>query len=236
MIKIKSNINIPVHVAIIPDGNRRWAREKGFPTLEGHRKGFERVFNICKKSREMGIKIITFWAFSTDNWKRSKEEVNYLMKMYSNMIEKYLKEANKNKIRIIHLGRKDRLNKELREKIIKAEKQTKTFDKYYLAIALDYGGKDEIIRAVRKINIDGLKINDLDEGSFEKFLDTKDLPQSSPDLIIRTSGEKRHSGFLMWQGAYSEYIFSSKYLPDFTEQDFEKCILEFNNRQRRFGG
>lgn len=220
--------NIPNHVAIIPDGNRRWAKERGLPTFEGHRKGFQALINIGKKARELGIKILTVWAFSTENWKRSSEEVSYLMNLYEMMLEKYLKEALKEKIRIIHLGRKDRINKTLKNKIINIEEKTKNFTRYYLCIGLDYGGRDEIVRAIKKSS-------NLSEDNFNQFLDTKDLPYPNPDLIIRTGGEQRLSGFLLWQSQYSELIFVDKYLPDYSIDDFENNIIEFSKRQRRFG-
>jgi len=218
---------IPVHVALICDGNRRWAREKNLPTLKGHQKGFEQTIKIAKKARKMGVKIFTLWAFSTENWDRTKEEINYLMNLYEKMIDKYIKEALKEKIRLIHLGRKDRLRSSLLKKICEAEEKTKNFTKHYLCIGLDYGGRDEILRAINKVP-ENFKL-------IEKQLDTKDLPQSDVDLIIRTGGEQRLSGFMLWQGAYAEYIFVKKYLPDFTENDFEKCIEEYSKRQRRFG-
>lgn len=224
--------DIPNHVAIIPDGNRRWAKEKRKTTYEGHRKGFEGLIKITRKARELGIKVFTVWAFSTENWKRSKEEVGYLMKLYEIMLDKYLAEALKDGIRIIHLGRKDRINKNLKNKIINIEEKTKNFDKYYLCIALDYGGRDEIMRGINKIRNSQSVISEFD---FNKYLDTKDLPYPNPDLIIRTSGEARTSGFLTWQSAYSEYIFVKKYLPDYSEDDFEKTINDFSKRQRRFG-
>lgn len=219
---------IPTHVAIILDGNRRWAKERGLPTFEGHRQGFERFKNIVKIAREKGVKILTLWAFSTENWKRSKEEVSYLMKLYEKIIDSYLSEAKKNQTRLIHIGRKDRINDILRQKLIKAEEETKNYQKNYLALALDYGGRDEIIRAIKKAR-------NLNSNNFEQFLDTKDLPQQDVDLVIRTSGEKRTSGFLIWQAAYAEYIFYPKYLPDFTPADFDKCLEEYSQRQRRYG-
>lgn len=225
-------MNIPKHVAIIPDGNRRWAKEKGKNTYEGHKKGFEQLIKIAKKARNLGVKVFTVWAFSTENWKRSNEEVGYLMKLYEVMLDKYLSEALKDEVRIIHLGRKDRINNSLKNKIINIEEKTKNFDKSFLCIALDYGGRDEIIRGLNKIRNSQSVI---DESNFNNFLDTKDLPFPNPDLIIRTSGETRTSGFLTWQAAYSEYIFIDKYLPDYTDSDFEKTIVEFSKRQRRFG-
>ena len=207
--------NILNHVAIIPDGNRRWAKERGLPTFKGHRKGFQMLINIGKRSRELGIKIFTVWAFSTENWKRSSGEIDYLMNLYDIMLEKYFKEALKEKIRVIHLGRKDRINKTLKNKIINIEEKTKNFTQHYL-------------RATKKGS-------NLSEVNFSQFLDTKDLPYPNPDLIIRTGGEQRLSGFLLWQSQYSELMFIKKYLPDFGPEDFEKCISSFVRRQRRFG-
>lgn len=215
---------IPRHVALIPDGNRRWAKEKGLSTYEGHKKGFDQIVSIGKKARKIGIKILTVWAFSTENWKRTPEEISYLMKLFEIMIGKFLRDAMKEEVRIIHLGRKDRLDKKLINKILEVEEKTKKFDKYYLCVALDYGGRDEIERAV--------KVN---KNNFSKFLDTKDLPYPDPDLIIRTGGEQRLSGFMLWQSQYSELKFVKKYLPDYSDLDFEKTIQEFSARQRRFG-
>jgi len=226
------NTNIPNHVAIIPDGNRRWAKEKGKNTYEGHKKGFDQLIKIAKKARNLGIKVFTVWAFSTENWKRSKEEVNYLMKLYEIMLDKYLSEALKDNIRIIHLGRKDRINDSLKNKIINIEEKTKKFDKSYLCIALDYGGRDEIERTISKIKNQRSKFGKI---NLNKFLDTKDLPFPDPDLIIRTGGEQRLSGFMLWQSQYAELEFVKKYLPDYTDSDFENTIKEFSERQRRFG-
>lgn len=222
-------MNIPNHVAIIPDGNRRWAKEKGKNTYEGHKKGFEELIKIARKARNLGIKVFTVWAFSTENWKRSKEEVGYLMKLYEVMLDKYLSEALKDEVRIIHLGRKDRINDSLKNKIINIEEKTKNFDKSFLCIALDYGGRDEIVRGIRNSK------SAIEELNFNKYLDTKDLPFPDPDLIIRTGGEQRVSGFMLWQSQYSELVFEKKYLPDYSDKDFEKTIIEFTKRQRRFG-
>lgn len=225
----------PYHVAIIPDGNRRWAGKNGLYSFEGHKKGFERAIEICDKAREMGIKILTFWAFSTENWQRNEKEVNYLMRLYGIMIDKNLKNALQNQTRIIHLGRKDRINISLKNKISQAEEKTKNFTKYYFCIALDYGGQDEMIRAIKKINPDTASGQNLTQENFGQFLDTKDLPYPEVDLIIRTSSELRTSGFMIYQAAYAEYIFYHKYFPDFSSSDFEQCIKEFQQRQRRFG-
>lgn len=227
--------NIPLHVAIIPDGNRRWAKKRGLPVFEGHRRGFDRAFEIVKKAREVNIKILTLWAFSTENWKRSKQEVNNLMYLYRIMIDKNLEQALKQKVRIVHLGRKDRIDSDLREKIINAEKKTKNFKRYYLCIALDYGGRDEILRAIERLLKERNLNQQMTEENFNQLLDTKVLPYPNVDLVIRTSGEQRISGFMLWQAAYSEYIFYPKFFPDFSPDDFEKCIKEYQKRQRRFG-
>ena len=225
-----ASINIPKHVAIIPDGNRRWAKARGLPSFEGHRRGFSVLSKIAKKAREIGVKVFTVWAFSTENWNRSEKEVNYLMDMYEKWIDENLKTAIRDKIRIIHLGRKDRIRKSLLKKLSDTESKTKKFNKSYLCIALDYGGKDEILRAIKKI-----KNKNLEENEFNKYLDTKDLPYPKIDCVIRTSGEFRSSGFMLWQSAYSEYIVVKKHLPDFSVQDFEKCIGIYSKRIRRFG-
>lgn len=226
-------IKIPTHLAIIPDGNRRWARERGLPTFEGHRLGYQRGIELGEKARELGIKHLTFWAFSTENWNRTKEEISYLMKIFKNLVDQYLKEALKNEIKIIHLGRKDRIDQELRDKISIAEEKTKNFNRYYLNLALDYGGRDEIIRAIEKIKTIDNNSLEITQDNFSQFLDTFEIPD--PDLVIRTSGEIRTSGFMIWQSAYSEWIFYPKYFPDFTPADLEKCLEEFARRQRRFG-
>jgi len=243
--------NIPNHVAIIPDGNRRWAKNKGLPTLEGHRKGFEAANADIRRSRDLGIHTMTLWAFSTENWNRSKEEVDYLMALYENNIDSNLKEAKKEGARIIHLGRKDRIPASLRAKVIKAEEETKDFTNFVLNIALDYGGHDEILRATEGIFADieagKLKIEDIKNEIgkykdkypyylFTNYLDTKNQPNPYPDLVIRTSGEQRLSGFLSWQCAYSELYFTDLHMPDFGPEEFTKAIEDFSNRNRRFGG
>ncbi|MEX1052523.1 MAG: polyprenyl diphosphate synthase [Patescibacteria group bacterium] len=225
-----SNI-IPKHIAIIPDGNRRWAKKKGLPTFEGHRRGFEIMRTVGRRVRELGIKILTVWAFSTENWNRSEEEIEYLMDIYESWVDMHLAEALRDKVRIIHIGRDDRIRESLRLKLKNAEQKTKKFDKYYLCIALDYGGKDEIVRAINSIK----KNSKVDEKGFEKYLDTKEVPFPNPDLVIRTSGEFRTSGFMPWQTIYSEYIILEKYFPDFTIKDLEECLTIYSKRKRRFG-
>ena len=226
---------IPNHIAIIPDGNRRWAKAHNLPTLAGHKKGFEVAVKIGRKIRSLGINTLTMWAFSTENWNRTPKEVSYLMKMYEIFVEKNLKEALKEKIRIIHIGRKDRIPKSLLEKLKKSEEKTKDFSDYVLNIAIDYGGRDEIVRSIKKISNFKFQISNLTEDNFSQFLDTANQPYPNPDLIIRTSGEQRTSGLMIWQAAYAEYIFLQKHFPDLKDEDIELAIEEYSARQRRFG-
>lgn len=228
-------MNIPTHVAMILDGNRRWAKERGLPTLEGHRRGLDALIKVAKKARKLGIRILTVWAFSTENWDRTKKEKDYLMGLFESAVDSYLKEALKDEVRLIHLGRKDRIPVRLKEKIMRAEAKTERFTKHYFVVALDYGGRDDIIRAINEIKDPRSKIKSVTEEVLDSFLDTKSLPQSDVDLVIRTGGEMRTSGFLLWQAEYAEYIFFDKYMPDMTPDDFEQCIKNYSQRQRRFG-
>jgi undecaprenyl diphosphate synthase len=241
---------VPDHVAIIPDGNRRWARARGWHTFKGHKQGFDRVPELVRVGREMGIHTMTLWAFSTENWNRTKEEIGYLMKMYEEMVEKNLREAHKYEARIIHLGRKDRIPASLLKKVVKAEGETRGYKKHVLNIALDYGGHDEIIRAVGRIISESRIQNpefriDQEVGKyrgeyaiykFAEYLDTREQPYPYVDLVIRTSGEQRTSGLLSWQTAYAEYYFLAEHFPDFTKEKLEEAVMEFSRRRRRFGG
>lgn len=244
---MQNELNIPNHIVIIPDGNRRWAKSKGLPSFEGHRKGFETANADIRKARELGIHTLTLWGFSTENWNRSKEEIDYLMKLFETNIENNLEEAKKSEARIYHLGRKDRLPKPLLEKIAKAEEETKNFEKHVLNIGLDYGGHDEILRAIKKAMEDGTTAESLSEVTgklkdkypyygFKKYLDTKDQPYPYPDLIIRTSGEQRLSGFMSWQMAYAELYFAEVHMPDFGPEELVKALEDYSSRNRRFGG
>lgn len=235
MLKKDKDILVPQHIAIIPDGNRRWATEHGLPSLQGHKKGFEVAQVLARKIRASGVPTLTFWAFSTENWKRDGREIKYLMQFYNKFLEKNLLGAEEEKVRYIHLGRKDRLPGGLLKKIEQLESQTQKFKQYYLNFALDYGGHDEILRAVRKIVQKGVKSDEINEKIIEENLDTANEPYPNPDLIIRTSGENRTSGFMPWQAAYAEYIFIDKFFPDLTERDIDWAIAEYQRRQRRFG-
>jgi len=223
-----------LHIGIIPDGNRRWAREKNLAIWKGHSRALEssKLKSLIDISKKYNIKYLTFWGFSTENWKRSFEEKEYLFKLFEKAIEDFSIFFNKEDIKFRHIGRKDRFPKKLLYKIQNLEKQTKNNKSFNFSVCLDYGGRDEIIRAVNKIINSGIK--KVNEEVFKSFLDTRELPYL--DIIIRTSGEKRLSGFFPFQGAYAELFFVKKYFPDFSEKDFEKIIKDFNKRDRRFGG
>ena len=234
------------HVAIIPDGNRRWAKERGLPTLVGHKKGFERARELVRVSREMGIHTMTLWGFSTENWSRAKNEVRYLMKLFHDLIDENLREAHKSGARIIHLGRRDRIPGSLLKKIVTAEEETKGYTKHVLNIGLDYGGQDELLRAIAKVQELRITNNELRKEigkqgkypiyKFAEYLDTAGQPYPYVDLMIRTSGEMRTSGLLLWQAAYAEYYVAPENFPDFTAERFGEVIDDFCRRERRFGG
>ena len=228
--KVKTDV-IPNHVAIIMDGNRRWAKKHGLPPFEGHRAGSVAFEKILEKAKKMGIKCLSTWAFSTENWKRSKEEVDALFKLIEKMVKKYADRCVKEKARFIHIGRKDRIPESLRNLISKTEERTKEFKDWIIALAIDYGGHDEIVRASQKVLNKKLELND---ENIEKNLDTAGIPQV--DLIIRTGGEKRLSGFMSWQCAYAELYFIDTMFPDFSPKKFEEAIKDFSKRERRFGG
>lgn len=222
---------VPQHVAIIMDGNRRWAKERGFPSFEGHRKGAEAFEKLIQKANDMGIKCLSTWAFSTENWKRSEDEVTKLFSLIEESIKKWGEKCKKENVRFVHLGRKDRIPESLKKVIQKMEKETEKFTKASVVMAIDYGGHDELIRSIEKILKKGKKIT---PENIEKNLDTTDLPQI--DYIIRTGGEKRLSGFMSWQSAYAELYFTDTYFPAFTPKKFQDAINEFSRRERRFGG
>lgn len=225
------NLNIPLHVAIISDGNRRWAKSRMLPSLMGHKAGVDTYEELITKAKEMGIKVLTGWAFSTENWKRSKDEVDGLFGLVKQFAQKFKEKCIREEIRFVHIGRKDRLPDFLLAEINEMEEKTKHFDGFTFVAAVDYGGHDELVRATRKIVEKGLEIN---EENIENHLDTAGLPPV--DLIIRTGGEQRLSGYLPWQSAYAELFFTPKYLPDFKADEFEKAVLDFAGRERRFGG
>lgn len=229
--------NIPKHIAIIMDGNGRWAKERGFPRTAGHREGIKRVKEIVNAAGELGIKVLTFFAFSTENWNRPKKEVNMLMRYLDDFLDKQINELDKNNIRFIVIGRDRPLPEYILNKIKKAEEKTKNNTSMVMVLALNYGAKQEIVDAVRKFTYSVMNgktsIEDLDIEEFSRYLYTSNLPD--PDLLIRTSGEMRISNFLLWQLSYAELYFSKKYWPDFKRNELEKAIAEFQRRERRFG-
>ncbi|HKM22837.1 MAG TPA: isoprenyl transferase [Lachnospiraceae bacterium] len=230
-------MNVPNHIAIILDGNGRWAKSKGMPRNYGHAQGSKNVEMICEEAYKMGVQYLTVYAFSTENWNRPKEEVDALMKLLRNYMKTCLKTAAKNRMCVRVLGDKTGLDADIRERIEELEQATKDNDGLHFQIALNYGSKDEILRAVNHL------IEDRENGKISKdkvtaeclegYLDTAGLPD--PDLLIRTSGEQRISNFLLWQLAYAEFYFADVHWPDFSKEELIKAIEVYNSRDRRFG-
>jgi undecaprenyl diphosphate synthase len=225
---------VPRHVAIIMDGNGRWAKARGLPRLAGHRAGTENLRPILEASAEFGIEILTIWAFSTENWRRPEAEVKGLLRILQQMIRRELKELHKQGVKLRHLGRLDRLPESLQKQVLDAIELTKNNDRIVLNVAFDYGGRSEIVQAVKRIIRDGIPAQDVDEALISSYLYTGGQPD--PDLIVRTSGELRTSGFMMWQSAYSEYYITPTFWPDFDREELYRALLEFSQRDRRFGG
>lgn len=231
-------MTVPNHVAIILDGNGRWAKRKGMPRSYGHVKGCENLEKVCSVAKELGVKYLTVYAFSTENWKRSKEEVDSLMKLFRNYMKKCLKIAKENRMRVKIIGDPSAFDLDLQEKIKELEAYSAEFDELHFQIALNYGSRDEITRAVRQMGEDiqkgVLDPKQIQEDTISSYLDTRELPD--PDLLIRTSGEERLSNFLMWQLAYTEFYFTDVPWPEFDKVEFEKAIAKYNQRDRRYGG
>lgn len=220
------------HIAIIMDGNRRWAKEHNLPSMMGHKKGVEALKKVVKASHKFGIKYLTMYAFSTENWNRKKEEVDFLMNLLANTIKNELNELFDNGVKLTFIGNLSVLNSNLQNILYEAVEKTKNNEGVNLQIAINYGARDEIVRAVNEIIKSDIK--EVDAEIFEKFLYTKNLP--SPDLLIRTGGEMRVSNYLLWQIAYSEFYITKKYWPEFDEEALIDSIKEFSERQRRYGG
>lgn len=236
-ITLPRGTKIPDHIVIIPDGNRRWARAKGLPAHKGHQAGAEVLTDLLRTARGLGVHTATFWGLSTENWReRSEKEVEWLMKIIKKLMEEHLKEAMKEGVRIIHLGRKDRLPRTLIKKIEEVERKTAKNRKYIFNIALDYGGQDEIVRAVQKMLSDDISPKKVDTKLIDSYMDTANQPYPYPDLIIRTSGEQRTSGILLWQSHYAETYWEQDHFPDFTPEKLKEAILDYSRRRRRFGG
>lgn len=238
LVKGDNAMNVPRHVAIILDGNGRWARSKGMPRNYGHAQGSKNVERICEEAWRMGIKYLTVYAFSTENWSRPRDEVDALMKLLRNYMKTCLKTAAKNDMKVRVIGDKTRLDEDIRSRIAELEEATKNNGGLNFQIALNYGSRDEIVRAVRKIARDAkegkLEPESITPEVISSYLDTHDIPD--PDLLIRTSGEERLSNFLLWQLAYSEFYFTDVLWPDFTKEELMKAIEQYNSRDRRYGG
>ena len=223
--------DVPQHIAIIPDGNRRWARDKNLPAILGHKKGADNFEKLADYCRSIGVKCVTMWVFSTENWKRSKDEIESLFELVRGYMDHYKNKCIKEKINFLHIGRKDRLPQDILDVIAEMEEKTKSFTDFTICLAADYGGHDEIIRAIKKM---AKKATEITEELLSSHLDTAGLP--ALDLIIRPGGEYRLSGFMTWQSEYAEYYYTPKYFPDFSTADMETAISNFSQRERRFGG
>ena len=233
----ENRMRVPNHIAIILDGNGRWAKKRGMPRSYGHVKGCENLEDICEVAKELGVKYLTVYAFSTENWKRSKEEVDGLMKLFRNYLKKCIKISQKNNMRVKVIGDVSAFDPDIQESIAKLEHFSKDFTELHFQIALNYGSRDEITRAVNRMLEDqkaGKLETPVEEETISNYLDTAGIPD--PDLMIRTSGELRLSNYLLWQLAYSEFYFTDVPWPDFKKEELVKAIEKYNERDRRYGG
>jgi len=224
---------IPTHVGIIMDGNGRWALSRGLPRLAGHRAGTENLRHIIEACIEFGIKYLTIYAFSTENWGRPAEEVQGLLRIFEDVLKRELQELHDQGVQLRHIGHLERLKPSFRKKVVEAIEYTKNNDRLVLNIAFNYGGRDEIVCAIQKMIEDGVKPEAVTDELVAQYLFTAGVPD--PDLIIRTSGELRVSNFLIWQGAYSEWYFPATYWPDFDKEELRKALVDFSQRERRYG-
>lgn len=231
-------MRVPNHIAIILDGNGRWAKAKGMPRSYGHVKGCANLETICDDMKELGVRYLTVYAFSTENWKRSKEEVDSLMNLFRNYLKKCIKISRKNKMRVRVLGDITAFDEDIQQKIRELEEFSKDYEELFFQIALNYGGRDEIVRGIRKLAQDAVdgKVSpgEITEDVFEGYLDTAGIPD--PDFLIRTRGEQRLSNYLLWQLAYTEFYFTDVAWPDFHKPELIKAIEKYNERDRRYGG
>ncbi len=232
-----SQMKIPNHVAIILDGNGRWAKKRLMPRNYGHMQGAKTVEKICEDAWNMGIHYLTVYAFSTENWKRPENEVNALMKLLKNYLKDCIERSNSNDMRVRVIGDKTALSDEIREKIAELEEMTKNNTGLNFTIAINYGSRDEMVRAMKKMAVDikngNVSEDEISEEAFGNYLDTVGIPD--PDLLIRTSGEQRLSNYLLWQLAYTEFYFTDVLWPDFSKKDLEDAVFAYNKRDRRFG-
>ena len=224
---------LPRHVAMIMDGNGRWALSRGLPRLAGHKAGTENLRRVIRASAEFGIKYLTIYAFSTENWGRPPEEVKGLMYILEDVIDRELAELNKEGVQLRHIGRLERLAPSLQKKVLYAIELTKNNDRLTLNVAFNYGGRDEIVNAIQNIMKDGIPPEEVTDALVSKYLYTAGVPD--PDLIIRTSGELRVSNFLIWQAAYSEWYVTPTYWPDFNKEEYQRALETFAGRDRRYG-
>jgi undecaprenyl diphosphate synthase len=222
---------VPAHVGIIMDGNGRWAQSRGLPRTQGHLEGLKAAKRIVKAASDLGILYLTLYVFSTENWKRAGEEVGFIMSLIKKYLRGELNFYRENRIRIRHAGDPAGLSPDIAEDLRTAGADTKNFGGMQVILALNYGGRDEIVRAVRRLAADAAAVT---EAAIQERLDNSDVPD--PDLVIRTAGEFRISNFLLWEGAYTEYVISQKFWPDFTEEDLVLAVENYQNRDRRFGG
>ena len=232
-----SDLKIPTHVSIIMDGNGRWAKKRGMPRTFGHKRGAEVVMDICQDADDLGIKYLTIYAFSTENWSRPSAEVRTLMLLFGKYLKICYNKAMENNMRVRIIGDKSALSPQLQKSIRVLEEDTRKFDGFYLQIAINYGSRDEMLRAMRKMMVDykdgKFTPEELNEARFSSYLDTADIPD--PDLMIRTSGEQRLSNYLMWQHAYSEFYFTDTAWPDFNKDELVKALEAYTRRDRRYG-
>ena len=225
---------VPAHVGVIMDGNGRWATNHGLPRLAGHRAGTENLRRVIERFADYGVHYLTLYAFSTENWNRPKREIRGLMSILSRVIKREIKHFHKNGIRLLHIGRLDALDPILQQQILDAIDLTKDNDRMTLTIAFNYGGRAEILEAVRRIVSEGVHPDQINERLFKHYLYTVTVPD--PDLIIRTAGEMRLSNFLLWQGAYAEFVSTPVHWPDFDIDEIDEALLAYSQRKRRFGG
>jgi undecaprenyl diphosphate synthase len=224
---------VPTHIAIIMDGNGRWALSRGLPRLAGHKAGTENLRRVIESCVEFDVKYLTLYAFSTENWGRPMEEVRGLMRILEDVIDRELRELHKQGVRLRHIGHLDKLKPSLRQKVLDAIEYTKDNNRLTLCVAFNYGGRDEIVCAIQHMIEDGIKPEEVTDDKVNEYLFTAGVPD--PDLIIRTSGELRGSNFLIWQGAYSEWYFTPTYWPDFGKEELARALEEYKQRHRRFG-
>lgn len=230
----KKFTQLPTHIAIVPDGNGRWAERRGLPRLEGHSVGAENMHRMVEYLNEYPIKYVTLYGFSTENWSRPEEEVKGLFRILADFIERTVSEIHQKGIKLCHLGRLEELPEDLQQSINKAVELTKNNTRMTLSVAFNYGGRTEILDSIRRLVADGVKPQDIDEELFSRYLYTGSLP--NVDLLIRTGDETRLSNFLIWQTTYSEYHFTKVLWPDFGKKDIDRALLSYSRRKRRFGG